>query len=277
MSILNALESPLLLGATGLYLAATLLFCVQLFFWTQAPSTKNASPGSWGVGALWLGALAHLGALAGQGPALFTARPGVVGLFSFVLVVSFLLIGRRLGGGAGAVGAAGAFCGTLFSFAAPELHTWSPGGRLEAFWLAAHVFVIVVAYVALAFAFAASVLYLLQESLLKRRKLAGLWQKLPPLGVADEWIFRATAFGLALLTLGLVVGVAFNAVQQPAYEAWRDPKVLFSGATWLVFALYLGARWRFGWHGRRSTWLVITGFALVAVSFLGVPHLVPSP
>lgn len=268
-------EAPFLVAACASYLAAMLLLWAQLFLLPKAAEGAKASPADWGRVLLWAGAVFHLISLAGQGPALFMQRAGVAGLFGWLIIVSYLVGGQRLGAGSGSVVAPVALCATLYSLAAPVHRTWAPDTPLQSYWLATHVFLIVAAYVSLAFAFVASLLYLVQEGLLKRKKLTGLWQKLPSLGAADEWIFRATAFGVALLTLGLVTGVAFSSVQSASYAAWADPKVLFSGATWAIFALYLGARWRLGWHGRRSNLVVIYGFVVMAVSFFGVPHLVP--
>lgn len=258
-----------------------LLFWVQLLLWpaVQNESAKSENlkrtPAQIGRVLLWSGAVVQLLSLAGQGPDLFMQRAGVVGLFGWILIVSYLVGGKRLGAGSGALVSSVALCALLYSLAAPVHRTWAPNGNLESFWLATHVFLIVAAYVALAFAFVASLLYLVQEGLLKRKKLTGLWQKLPSLGVADEWIFRATAFGVALLTLGLITGVAFSSVQIAGYAPLSDPKVLFSGATWAIFVAYLITRWQLGWHGRRSNLVVIYGFVVLAVSFFGVPHLVP--
>ena len=281
MPILARAEAPLLMISCVAVTAAMLLFWVQLLVWpavqndTSQPENARRTPGQIGRVALWCGAVFGLLSLAGQGPDLFNQRAGVVGLFGWFLIVSYLVGGKRLGAGSGALVSSVALCALLYSLAAPVHQTWTPNGNLEKFWLASHVFLIVAGYVALAFAFVASLLYLVQEDLLKRKKLTGLWQKLPSLGAADEWIFRATAFGVALLTLGLITGIAFSSVQIAGYAPLSDPKVLFSGATWAIFAAYLLARWRLGWHGRRSNLVVIYGFVLLAVSFFGVPHLVP--
>ena len=277
MPFLLRAEAPFLVGAATTYLAAMLLLWAHLFFWPrEVEAPQKRSPGDWGRALLWLGALLHLVALGGQGPALFMNRAGVAGLFGWILIVFYLMVGHKLGQSSGSIVAPIALVTALYSLAAPQLHAYVPAGKLDAFWLAAHVFIILLGYVALAFAFAASLLYLVQENLLKRKKLTGLWQKLPSLGTADEWIYRATAFGLSLLTLGLFTGVAFSALQTPLYDALRDPKVLFSAATWAIFALYLVSRWRLGWHGRRSNLVVIYGFVAMAISFFGVPHAFPA-
>jgi ABC-type uncharacterized transport system permease subunit len=278
MSLLSHAEAPFLIAAITSYLVAMFLMWVQLFLWPKENEERHErTPGDFGQILLWLGATLHLVALAGQGPQLFMIQAGVSGLFGWILIVSYLMIGKKLGAGSASVVAPITLVATLYSLAAPQLHTFVPSGRLDAIWLAAHVFIILTGYVSLAFAFAASLLYLVQEDLLKRKKLSGLWQKLPSLHVADEWIYRATSFGLALLTLGLITGVAFSALQSPRYDALHDPKVLFSVATWSIFVVYIITRSRLGWHGRKSNLVVIYGFVVMAISFFGVPHLVPSP
>ena len=269
-------ESTLLLVAIVLYLCALLSFWSHLFLRGDAPRTPRAlriarigrqSP-------LWLGALLHALSLVGQGSALFFLQAGVVGLFGWILLLAFLISCAR---GEREI-AIGAFVtpvvliAAMYSLAAPPLHRFAPAQELQTPWLVVHVVIILVSYVALAFAFAASLIYLLQDSLLKQKKLGALWRKLPSLQVADEWIFRATSFGLACLTVGLLTGVLWQR-EHPDYAALRDPKVLASFFTWLIFAAYLGARLRLGWRGRKSNWVVVGGFVLLAISFLGTPHL----
>ena len=271
-------EAPLLIASCAVYLVSTLLLWAQLFFLPRpndGAEKARRTPIDWARILLWGGAVFHLASLAGQGPTLFLQRAGVAGLFGWFLIVSYLVGGKRLGAGSGSIVTPVALCAALYSLAAPVHQTWAPNNDLEKFWLATHVFLIIAGYVALSFAFMASLLYFAQEDLLKRKKLRGLWRKLPSLGAADDWIFRATAFGVALLSLGLITGVAFSSAQISNYMPLSDPKVLFSSATWAIFSAYLGARWWLGWHGRRSNLVVVCGFVVLAVSFFGVPHLMP--
>lgn len=282
MNFLARFEGPLLLTAAGTYLVAMLLIWAQLFFWPAAgsdldgTSSTKKTPGEIGRSLLWVGATLHLASLGGQGPLLFMVKAGTVGLFGWILMVTYLMIGRKLALGGAAIMAPVALAALLFSLTAPKLHAATPPGGFDAFWLATHVFIILAAYVALAFAFAASLLYLVQESLLKRKQLSGLWLKLPSLQVADDWILRATSFGLALLTMGIFTGILYFGLQVPNYKVAQDPKVLFSFATWLAFAIYLVCRLWLGWHGRRANMVVIYGFMLLVISFLGTPHLIPN-
>jgi ABC-type uncharacterized transport system permease subunit len=256
------------------------LLWIQLF----APSDESAAPPVSGKSTavlgghalLWLGAVLHLCALLGQGNSLFAEQAGVAGLFGWIVVVAYLTIGKRLGRlTLGVFVTPVALIAAMYSLTAPHLHQFAPPPRLEAHWLIIHVILTVLGYVALAFAFAASILYLLQEGLLKRKQLGGLWQKLPSLQVADNLIYQATTFGLAMLTLGIFTGIVWQQRHQTSYAVLHDPKVLFSLATWVMFAVYLGTRQWLGWRGRRSNLVVVYGFVLLVISFLGTPHLLP--
>jgi ABC-type uncharacterized transport system permease subunit len=267
-------ESTLLVVAALCYCAAMLALWAQLFLRAEGEAHSEARRAFWSRALLGAGAAVHALSLVGQGSALFAVKAGVVGLFGWILLLAYLAFGKRIGREV----ALGAFVtpvvliATLYSLAAPLLHRSTPAAQLAIPWLLIHVMVILISYVALAFAFAASLIYLLQDALLKRKKLGGLWQKLPSLQVADEWIFRATGFGFASLTVGLLIGVLWLR-DHPEYAVLRDPKVLVSLATWMTFAIYLAARWRLGWRGRKSNLVVVCGFVLLAISFLATPHL----
>jgi ABC-type uncharacterized transport system permease subunit len=275
IAFLSRSESTLLVIAVLCYCAAMLALWAQLFLRSEGATPHHHTTRVFGSRILlWLGAGVHALSLVGQGSTLFAVKDGVVGLFGWSLLLAFLIFGNRLGReiALGAFVTPVVLIATLYSLAAPLLHRFTPASQHAVPWLIIHVIVILISYVALAFAFAASLIYLLQDSLLKRKQLGGLWQKLPSLQVADEWIYRATSFGLAALTVGLLTGVLWQH-DHPGYAALRDPKVLISFATWFIFAIYLVARWRLGWRGRKSNWVVVGGFLLLAISFLGTPHL----
>jgi ABC-type uncharacterized transport system permease subunit len=218
------------------------------------------------------GAFLQLLALLGQGSSLLDVRSGAAGLFAWILIIAYLVLGRWGRSGLGALVTPIVLFATLFSLAAPPLHRSVPLAQLETDWLIVHLSIILISYVALTFAFGASFIYLWHEKLLKSKQLRGIWQNLPSLQVADEWIFRATCFGTAMLTLGIGTGLLWLRLH-PEYQFFRDPKVLFTTATWSIFALYLVSRFMWGWQGRRSRYIVLGGFVLMVVTFLGTPHL----
>ena len=277
MNIFIAHEAWFLLTAVGAYVGAMLLFWMRLFLrgelgYSGTPFSKFSHWASshGGLTLLWFGAAMHLGALIGQGSDLFGVQVGVAGLFGWILVVAYLVFGQRFGPlSLGAFVTPVAIAGALYSLTDPPLHHFT--SQLEGPWLDLHVFIIVLGYVALAFAFAASLIYLLQDALLKRKKLSGLWQKLPSLQVTDDVIYRATTFGLAMLSLGILTGVMWQRWQEPSYQAMHDPKVIFSLLTWCTFAVYLSARRWLGWRGRRTNLVVVYGFMMLVILF-SMPH-----
>jgi ABC-type uncharacterized transport system permease subunit len=274
---LHRYENAFLLLAVGWYLLGMLAMWSQLFFRADdsSPRIEALHNQAAFVGRFFLGigAAFHLLSLVGQGAALLGVRVGVAGLFAWILVLAYLVFGAKLGRNTlGAFVSPVVLLASLYSLTAHNLHPQVPPSALEMQWKITHVFVIVFSYVSLAFAFASALIYLLQEGLLKRKKLQGLWQRLPSLQVADELIYRATAFGLALLTLGIFIGVVWQMRYHPEYAPLSDPKVISSLLTWITFAIYLGARRWLGWRGRRTNLVVVYGFVLLVVSFFGAPH-----
>ena len=282
LPLLRQFEGLLLLGTVAIYFVAMLLLWAQLFFRVDEPEEHTrAWHRAGGMSArvlLWVGAAMHGLALIGQGAALFRLQAGVGGLFGWILIVVYLLLDKKLGRvSTGPFLTPVALIATLYSLTAPSLHRFTPAPEsLETQWLVIHVVMIMFGFVALAFAFSASLIYLLQEGLLKRKQLTGLFQRLPSLQVADDVIYRATSFGLAMLTLGLFTGVVWQMRHQTNYAFWQDPKVLFSCLTWLTFAIYLASRRWLGWRGRRTNLVVVYGFVLTVISFFGVPHVIGS-
>ena len=274
---LEEIEGALLLCAVLCYLAATILLWGATFFRADERSSRadglHQIARKAGLGILAFGAGLHGFSLLGQGAILFQHSTGVAGLFGWMLAVSCLLFSRLERGVPAAFVTPVALLASLFSLADPPLHRAVQPRVLEQQWLAFHVIVWLIGYAALSFAFASSLIYLWQETLLKKKQLRGLWGRLPALQDADEMIFRATSFGLVMLTLGLATAF-FSTRWHPEYMPLRDPKVVVSIATWLIFAAYVGARQILGWRGRRTNLVVVYGFVLLAISFFGVPHLV---
>jgi ABC-type uncharacterized transport system permease subunit len=123
---------------------------------------------------------------------------------------------------------------------------------------------------AAALLFAAAVTALLLVFLdrrLRTRRLADLPSALPPLDALEKVMFRLIAAGFALLTLALLTGFIFvtNLFTQNLVQ-----KTVLSLIAWLVFAVLLIGRWRFGWRGRSAVRWTLTGFGILAVAYFGV-------
>lgn len=132
--------------------------------------------------------------------------------------------------------------------------------------LALHVGSILLATAAFSLAFGTSLAYLLQERQVKQKRLAGLFQRLPPLEVLDDVGFRCVVVGLPALTLGIITGLYVGArATVTTVAAWQ--RYVGVGA-WALFAAVLLLRFAAGWRGRRAAIGTILGYtgALVALA-----------
>jgi cytochrome c-type biogenesis protein CcsB len=135
-------------------------------------------------------------------------------------------------------------------------------------WIYIHTPLVILAYVALFIAFAAAILYLLQERELKSKHPKMFYNRLPSLEICDDLAYRALAIGFPLMTLGILAGALW------AQTAWGsfwigDPKILFSLLTWLIYLTLIHYRLIAGWRGKKAAYLAIVGFVSVMITFLG--------
>ena len=89
-----------------------------------------------------------------------------------------------------------------------------------------------------------------------------------PLLTLERLTFRFAAAGFVLLTATLVAGIFFS---ETLYgRAWRwDHKTIFSLLSWVVFAVLLLGRFRFGLRGRRAVNVIYIGSVLLLLAYVG--------
>lgn len=120
--------------------------------------------------------------------------------------------------------------------------------------------------------FSGLILYYLIR-LVTRRKVGELFQPLLK-GVspqaADEISYRAIAIGFPIFTLGgLIFAMIWAQIAWTRFWAW-DPKEVWALITFLFYAAYLHLRLSRGWHGERSAWLCVIGFAIIMFNLIFV-------
>ena len=114
---------------------------------------------------------------------------------------------------------------------------------------------------------ALAALYLWQERRLKRREPGILRLRAPSLAALDGLVGKTIAVALPTLTLGLAVGLG----RLVSSGQGVDALVALTLLTWAVYAGFLVLRYGAGWRGRRSAYLALAGFALVA-AVLPISH-----
>jgi ABC-type uncharacterized transport system permease subunit len=130
-----------------------------------------------------------------------------------------------------------------------------------------HVTMNIIGVAFFSFAFAAAALYLVQERLLKAKKVEGLFQRLPPLDALDRAEHRFLLAGFPLLTLGIVTGTL--GVHHVDMARLGDIlRAVLGYVTWLLFAGVLLLRAAAGWRGRRAAYGTIAGFGCAMLVLL---------
>lgn len=130
-----------------------------------------------------------------------------------------------------------------------------------------HVAVNVLGLVAFALAFAVAIAYVIQEQLLRRRQVGGVFQRLPALDVLDSLGFRLVIAGFPLFTIGVVTGSVWAARigQGLSFSTGQG----FAVVAWVFFASVLLSRVAGGWSGRRAAVGTMLGFLCAMAAILG--------
>ncbi len=225
------------------------------------------------LSALVAGFLSHTGAIifrcaeAGQVP--ITNLHEALSFFSWCIVGIYLIIHYKY-----RVEVLAAFISPLASaliilasFFPKEIIPVAP--VLKSFWLPVHVFFAFLGNGMFALAFAAGVMYLIQERHIKTKKIGAFFRRLPALQVLDELNYRALTIGFPLLTLGIITGSVWAESAWGSYWNW-DPKETWSLITWFLYAALLHGRLTVGWRGKRAALFAILGFCALVFTFLGV-------
>jgi cytochrome c-type biogenesis protein CcsB len=160
-----------------------------------------------------------------------------------------------------------------FLMALAAVAAGSAGGELppalKTYWLPVHVTSAFVGNAVLALACAVSGIYLLQEHHLKHKKITTFMKRFPSLEALDRLNYILIVWGFPFMTVGILTGSLWAAVQWGQYWSW-DPRQISSGVAWLFYGVLLQGRITAGLRGRKAALLTMAGFAVViGYFFLG--------
>lgn len=137
-------------------------------------------------------------------------------------------------------------------------------------WLTIVHLVLVIAGEALfVLASCAGAMFIIQNSLLKHKKLSQMSRLLPALHDLDRINHICLLWGFPVLTLGIFAGAAF------AVSAWQsgwltDPKIIWTFMAWAAYGFLLHQRMAIGWKGIRMAVISCAVFILFLLSYSGV-------
>jgi ABC-type uncharacterized transport system permease subunit len=225
------------------------------------PPAGTGTAAGWAVVAILLHAAAHARdwhALGGWDPSFTTA----VSLVTLGMAALTVLAARspRLD----ALGI------VVFPLAAAMLLVFGAfgGGRATTLdWrLLLHAWLALLAYATLALSAVLALMLWLQERGLRHRNVPGWLGVLPPLTQLETLLFRSLGVAFALLSAALLTGMLF-VEDMLAQHLWH--KTVLSALSWVVLAVLLFGRWRWGWRGPRAVKLTLTAMGLLLLAYFG--------
>ena len=132
--------------------------------------------------------------------------------------------------------------------------------------LKAHILISIFSYSLLTIAALQALLLAIQTRHLRNRHPGGFIRALPPLETMETLLFRMIGLGYILLSLSLLSGVTYI---EDIFAQHLVHKTVLSVAAWLVFAILLWGRWRFGWRGRTAVRWTLSGFVVLMLAYFG--------
>lgn len=260
------MELGLLQISSLAYLLASMAFAVHV-------GRPGGRFGGLGAGVLGVGFILHTGAilvrLSRLGLLPVTTFGEGLSFFSWLVVGTFIVVSGRY-----RLTVLGAVISPLaFGLSFAGVLQYDGGAVIPAAlrspWLPVHVTLAFLGNAVFAVAFAISVVYMVQENLLKSRSRGRMITRLPSLEQLDRLNYNCLAWGFPLLTLGMLSGGIWAVNAWGRFWSW-EPREVLSLLTWAIYAWLLVYRLTSGLRGRRAAALTIVGFSVVVVSYLSV-------
>ena len=158
-----------------------------------------------------------------------------------------------------------------------SLWTFRPFGHLDSIWQAIHLASVYGGMLFFAIAAIAGGMYLYVQRRLRQTHDPTSTRPFASLEALENQIIRTSAFGFAMLTLGLVTGlIVVMTNQQTRLGAgwWYSPKVVLAAGVWVIYAVVMNVRHTSNFRGARAAWLSIAGMVLLVATF-GVATALP--
>ncbi|MBA4740574.1 MAG: cytochrome c biogenesis protein CcsA [Burkholderiales bacterium] len=141
-----------------------------------------------------------------------------------------------------------------------------PNSELPMFKL--HLILSTIAYGVLSVSVIHAIFISYLEKNLYRHKSSPITSNLPPLLKLEDLLFTIVLIGFVTLTAALISGGLISRELQNAILPINH-KIIFSFASWLLLASLLIGQYLFGWRGKAARKILIMGFLLLILAYLG--------
>ena len=140
---------------------------------------------------------------------------------------------------------------------------------VDSIWKVVHLPFIVLGTTFLVAAFVASVMYIIQEAQLKKKKFGFIFQRFPALDTIGKINNTSLTIGFYFFTIGAALGFIWM-LQNNLEEILSSAKVVFSVLTWILYAALIALRRIKPLTQRQTAQWTIIGFILIIVTYVGV-------
>lgn len=245
------------------YFGASLGYFVYLVY--RKPMVSTLATASVGIGLLahtvWMGLRSME---TGHGP--YTSNFEIAMFFSWMIVVVYFLTEWKYKiKDLGAFVIPMAFLALLFSaFFTKDVALVKDS---HPFWMTLHRTLSVLGYAAFTIAFAASIMYLIQEHQVKSKKLGIMYFRMPSLEVLDKLNDKIITIGFPLFTLGFMTGPLWKVKMQQPVLTWDLMKTWPLVIVWIIYGAIFFGRMFAGIRGKKAAQGAILGFVMVIVTY----------
>jgi len=129
-----------------------------------------------------------------------------------------------------------------------------------------HILSSILAYSILSIAAIQALILTLQIRELKHHHIAGILRAMPSLQTMELMLFELIWVGMTLLSLSLISGTVFI---EDIFAQHLVHKTVLSIVAWLIFAVLLWGRHRFGWRNLIAARWTLGGFMLLMFGYIG--------
>ena len=129
-----------------------------------------------------------------------------------------------------------------------------------------HIMLSIIAYSLIMLSALQALVLAWQDHAIRSHHPGGLVRFLPPLHDMETLLFQMLGFGFIFLTSSLITGFLFF---EDLFAQHLVHKTLLSLIGWVILAVLLFGRFRFGWRGKKAIRLTLAAFIFIMLAYFG--------
>ncbi|ADY73206.1 cytochrome c assembly protein [Desulfurobacterium thermolithotrophum DSM 11699] len=132
-----------------------------------------------------------------------------------------------------------------------------------------HIVSAFLGYSAFVFAAITSLIYLIFERHLKKKKFSVFYHKLTSLSLLESIVYHSLTVGFMFITISMFAGAIWSEKIFGSYWSWH-PKEIATLVTWFTYAGIIHLYLYNNWKGKKLCYMSMFGFLLIVLNFLGI-------